>query len=375
MGFATRAIEYEVPPRLATAASFLRIASFPPVIPENPYQRLLYEALEAEGCSLVTENKLKLDWLWRERGRVGLLHFHWPQCYYRYEGGGGRAILSWFRLGMFAARLGAARLLRYRIAWTIHQPIPHETRSLQLERWAGRILAHASSILIAHDETTATRAYAELGIARDRVNLVPHGSFGGAYRRGRLRDEVRAELGIAASEFVCLCFGHIRAYKHFELVLEAFGEADLPSAGLVVAGLPLDRAATAAIRSAAATDDRIRAMLEFVPDERVTELHDAADVAVIARSDGGTSGAIILALSLGLPVVAPDVPTYVTLTRGGELGWHFIPGNAASLASCLEAAARAGDEWRLRAAAAAASADGWAEIAGRTAALFRSAVA
>ena len=44
-----------------------RVASFPPPIAENPYQRLLYEALESHGLDLVVGNRLKLDWLWRSR--------------------------------------------------------------------------------------------------------------------------------------------------------------------------------------------------------------------------------------------------------------------------------------------------------------------
>src|SRR5207302_523112 len=79
-----------------------------------------------------------------------------------------------------------------------------------------------------------------------------------------------------------------------------------------------------------------------VPDDRVSGLHEACDVAVLPRSDGGTSGALVLALSLGLPVVAAAVPAYEELTRRGELGWHFAPGDAASLRAAIEEVA--GDE-------------------------------
>ena len=53
--------------------------------------------------------------------------------------------------------------------------------------------------------------------------------------------------------------------------------------------------------AAAAADERIKPLLEFIPDERVSELFAASDAAVCPRQDGGTSGALILALSMGVP--------------------------------------------------------------------------
>ena len=62
-------------------------------------------------------------------------------------------------------------------------------------------------------------------------------------------------------------------------------------------------------------------LLEFVPEERVAELFHACDAAVLPTGEAGTSGSLILALSMGLPVVAADVPTTRELVRrrGGGL--------------------------------------------------------
>ncbi len=361
----------------AVGARSYGVASFPPPIAENPYQRLLYEALAGQGFELAAGNRLKLDWLLRSRGRVSLLHFHWPQGYYHHDRGplrlrGG---LSWVRLGLFAGRLAAARALGFRIAWTVHQLYPHEPRSLRLERIAVRTLARASDVLIAHDATTAASARAGLGRHGERIRIVPHGSYVGVYRSGRPRDQVRRELGIDKEAVVFLCFGHVRGYKSVELLLTAFAAADLRNAVLVVAGLPVGEDAAAAVSSAAERDPRVRALLEFVPEERVAELHSACDVAVLPRSDGGTSGALVLALSLGLPVIAADLPAYRTLTHAGALGWHFEAGSRDSLCSTLEQAAREPAAKRAEAAAFALATTGWDEVAASTAALFREALA
>src|SRR5207302_523111 len=84
-------------------------------------------------------------------------------------------------------RLAAARVLGYRIVWTIHQVYPHERVGRRLERAGVRVLARASSALIAHDLTTQERARAELGGRAADVRIVPHGTYSGVYRAGRSR--------------------------------------------------------------------------------------------------------------------------------------------------------------------------------------------
>lgn len=361
----------------APVEPFARVASFPPVIAQNPYQRLLYDALASCGVTLAADNRFKVGWLWKARREVDLLHFHWPQMYYRHDAGPPRLrpLLSWIRVGLFRARLEAARALGYSVVWTIHQVYPHELQSLRLERRAARILARASDVLIAHDEATATQASAELGRAAAHVELVPHGPYTGAYPAGRSREEMRDALGVASDAVLFLCFGHLRAYKSVDALLQAFDGAGLEDSVLVIAGMPLNDTVADSVRAAAAGMPRVRLLLEFIPDERVAELHAAADVVVLARSDGGTSGALVLALSLGLPVVAAAQPAYESLTAHGERGWHFTPGDVASLRGRLEDAARDPDARADKTAAArrAAGAD-WGTIAGRTAELFRKAV-
>ena len=123
------------------------IASFPAPIDRNPYQALLYRHLAAEGLLAKGAQRLSLGWLRQNRNRVAALHFHWPEGYYRHDRGGplARAALSWLRLVLFGIRLAAARVLGYRVVWTVHQVYPHETRSRLLDRRAARLLARLST--------------------------------------------------------------------------------------------------------------------------------------------------------------------------------------------------------------------------------------
>jgi glycosyltransferase involved in cell wall biosynthesis len=347
------------------------LASFPPPLPQNPYQRLLYEQTVPHGLRLKDGIHFKLLSLWRARRRVRALHFHWPQNYWR-QVTHPRGPVTWLKLALFAGRLAAARALGYRIAWTIHEVRPFTTESRWVDHLGGMILSRACHVLIANDSPTASEARRVYRLGPDRPQVVHHGAYTGVYPQGRSRSAVRAELGIPEEAFVALCFGHVARYKGIEITLEAFEQLDRSDAVLVVAGLVMTPEVGEAVRGAAERDPRIRAMLEFVADDRVAELYGAADVAVCPRSDGGTSGALVLALSMGVPPIAADVPTYTELMDDGRAGWLFAPGDAGSLRGVLLEAADSPDERSARAAASLECADAlsWPRVGEQTARLI-----
>jgi glycosyltransferase involved in cell wall biosynthesis len=342
-----------------------------PLIPENPYQRLLYRHMAELGAPLERVDRFDLRWLITARKRTAAVHVHWPQGLYRQEGRFGRT-LSWIALARFASRLAAARLLGYRILWTVHQVHPHE-RAGAVDRVAARILGSASHALLVHDETTAARARAELGSSAGKLRRVVHGSYVGVYPAGRPRGEVRASLGVGPETVVFLSFGHVRGYKDLDVLLDGFASCEAPDVALVIAGLPVDGPSEKLVAARADADPRIVSLLGYVADERVAELFAAGDVAVLTRGDGGTSGALILALSFGLPAIVADTPAYLALIDGGEAGWAFRPGDAADLGRVLKEAASSPAAIESRGAAARHAADTlrWSDAARTTVDLIR----
>ncbi len=344
-----------------------RVACLPPLA-TNPYQRLLYGALAPLGVELVGDARLKLGWLVSSRRSVDVLHFHWPEGYYRFRHGPAcvQRAASWLDLGAFALRVRAAKALGFRVVWTVHQVRPHESHG-RIDGVAAKVLARLADELVAHDEHTAAAVGRELGRA---ATVIPHGSYVDVYEPGPGRRAARERLGLGEDDVVFLLFGHLRAYKDVDLVLDAWLEAELgPRARLLIVGMTDLGAPVARIRAAAAADPRIVTLLEFVPDERVGEIYSAADVALVARGDGGTSGALVLALSLGVPAIVSARPAYLDLTVGDDAGWSFSPGDPSSLAAALERAAGDPEGVRSRADAAlgAAARLDWGPIAAETA--------
>lgn len=345
------------------------VASFPPALPENPYQSLLYGGLADLGIPLVAGNHFKFRWLLQARRDVGSLHFHWPENYYRQWFGRkpARIVLAIPKLVAFGLRLRFARVLGYRVVWTVHEVLPHDSPSPRIDRAGNRRLAHVADALIVHDDATAQAVRNAFPGSAQKLSLVHHGSYVGVYPPGRSRSEVRRALGLAEDEFVFLTFGHVRRYKGIEFVLDAFRRTSDQSFRLLIVGLPIDDDVAAAVQQAEQVDPRVRGVLEFVPDDRVAELFAAADVAVLPRSDGGTSGALILALSLGKAVVTAR--TAVAADVAGEAAWFFSPNDPDELAAALIDSASDADDLRARSVEASLRAEtlSWSAAATLTA--------
>jgi glycosyltransferase involved in cell wall biosynthesis len=324
----------------------------------NPYLSHLYAALEDEGVPRGPDARLDLRWLLAHRTTVRWLHAHWPEPLYHWHREPVRLqpALSWVKLLLFASRLRIARLLGYRIVWTIHQVYPHDTTQPRLDRAGVRALARAADVLLAHDAFTAELACRELGPGIADVTVAPHGSYVGVYPPGRPSDVVRAELGLTADATVVLCFVELRGDSDVDVLLAAFSAANLPNAQLVFAGNVKIPAVAFALDAAVLSEPRIVRLPGPVQVDAVAELYGAANVAVMPRGNGGTSGSLILALSQGLPVIAADMPANRDAGVDEKSGWLFTPGDRDSLAASLSEAAVASPETRARKSAAAIAA-------------------
>lgn len=342
------------------------VASFPPVgATTNPYQELLYDALAELGIGLADPTPLRSAWLWRSRGRVAYLHFHWLTSYYHHR----RPVLAAVRLALLAQRLVLARALGYRIVWTVHEVYPHD-RHGWADRVAPRIVARLAHALIVHDEATRKKARDALG--RDAV-VIPAGTFAGVYRPGRPRSAVREELGIPEDRTLILAFGLVRRYKRLEDVVDALRLIPpdaAPDFVVLVAGQVMDADVGDALERAALTDDRLRLRFGFVPDEHVADLLGAADALLVTRVDDGTSGVLTLGLSFGLPVIVADTPEYRAAAEVSTENRRFEPGDPASLAAALLAAASTSPNRSSDGRRPAEGLPAWSEVARDTAAVL-----
>ena len=335
------------PPRTARRtprpAGTTTIASFPAVQAMNPYQRLLYDHLRPHGFELEPDATLSLGWLLAARGRVDVLHVHWTDGLYRF--GRGPAALrpagSWAKLGLFGLRLALARRLGYRIAWTIHQVYPHESSGRGLDRDGGAAArpGGARPARPRRDVARARRGGARTGSRRPARRSSRTARTSASTRPAGRARSCAASSGSPRAPSSSSASASSASHKSWRLVVRAFRACARPDVALVLVGPARARPVREMIAAETEGDERIHVLLRYVEEEAVAELFGAADAAIVARDDGGTSGSLVLPLSLGVPVVAADRPAYRELTGGETAAWLFAPGDERALTDALERAA------------------------------------
>jgi glycosyltransferase involved in cell wall biosynthesis len=244
---------------------------------------------------------------------------------------------------------------------TAHDVLPREARAGQRE--AQRRLYERFDALIVHSEHGRRRLSGELGVAPERVHVIPHGVL------AHLAERPRAAPAFRSDGHVVLFFGLLRPYKGIDVLLDAWREG-IEGAELWIVGMP--RMDIAPLRAAAPPS--VRFVPRFVDDAELPAYFGRADLVVLPYREIEQSGVLFTALAFGKPLLLSDVGGFAEVAAGG-LARGVPAGDAAALRAALEqllgdAEARAA--LAARASAACAGEYGWERIAQRTLTLYRS---
>jgi len=345
---------------------------------DNPYQELLSQALATAGCQVTFPPGYRRGLpLWRTartQPQAKILHLHWTSPYIRHAG----PVRGWIYSLKLLADIGLLKLSRRQLVWTMHNLISHDYRYARRERWLHRMLCRLASKVIVHSEDGRQQAIAAFGCPADRVVAIPHGHYRSIYGKPLPKQEARQQLQLPASPRLLMLFGLLRPYKGIERLLRAWQSLSkspaAASATLLLVGEFLDPAYQQQIERMVSETSRVRLIAGRVPNDQVATWFSAADVAVLPFERIQTSGSVLLAMSFGLPVIAPqlgDVPE--TLAGADDLMFDASDGKA--LARQIEAALNLSEphlaDLRQRTELACNRFE-WSSIGARTAALYES---
>jgi glycosyltransferase involved in cell wall biosynthesis len=341
-----------------------------PVFDANAYHELLFEALADRGVDPVAERRAIPFTPFVHRLRnADALHLHWLHPYFLFGSVEWLYRLPLSRLICWAAALvfvfQVALAQRFgRVVWTAHNLVNHERRYERIDRWVTDQVATRADAIHAWDDRTRDELRRRFDVDPEKVAAIPHGHYRERYEPVE-QGESRADLNLPADERIYLSFGSIRPYKGIPDLIRAFEDVD---GLLVVAGNPKYDDLEAEIRRLAGDRDDVCLDLGYVPDERVPSYFAAADVTVFPYRDIYNSGSVVLAMSLGRPVVAPAKGSIPSVLPSGNVVYDDLA------AGLREADAKTDAELDAvghRNAEAALENHDWDDIARRTESLYR----
>jgi len=313
----------------------MRIAWFPKAtdLAGNPYWPLLQQELEALGVEFESSHNsfwLSGAWLWRNRRRVQVLHFHFIQSHYAVS----EERVSLRRLFKFAAYLVLARLLGYRLIWTMHDLMPTWPKEpYWIERLARYGIAWLSHDVIVHCKE-AQRLLAHEFRRRHRIWVFPLPSYVEVHPNTITQSEARRWLGISPERFLIGFIGGIRPNKGLEELLIAFEHLDSSEAMLLVAGKPWPPVDYVEIITArCAEDTRIVLRAQHIPDAELQYYIQGCDMLVFPFKRVLTSSSVALAMAFGKPVIVPRLGCLPELV--GTAGFIYEPDDEMGLVNAL----------------------------------------
>ncbi|MDR3401286.1 MAG: glycosyltransferase [Chthoniobacter sp.] len=332
-----------------------------------PYQRLLAQALEAQGVHLSYLSHYKrilpLTRLMR-CNPTDLLHLHWPEAYYA------RMRDSWdnFRRARFVFDLTMATR-RTPFVLTAHNLCEHNLQHLPFARINYATAYRRANLVFAHSAVARDRLVETYGVDEANIRIIPHGDLSVVMPPPISRDEARAKLGLPEGP-ICLMFGAVEPYKGQEEVLAYWKEAQ-PAARLLIVGKPDSHEYGQTIRQLAEGLPNVTLHFQWLTDPELALFLCAADCTLFNYRTIFTSGAAALARSWGLPILIPTRLDTVDLAepdprvlRFGALDATFPQKLAAALA--IPADFEAAEPWRQQTS--------WSHVAELTIAGYREAL-
>lgn len=308
-------------PLLRLDGSRKGVLFFPDWSSTNPYQKLFYASLAQNFDIRVkgggSSGLLNKDVLNENKEEFGYLHLHWLHRFMDVTRDDG--------LDKLLKNLRHARKLGYKIIYTAHNIVSHESEHAERELQFRRKLAPLFDHVLAHGELARQRLIEEIGIDAGKIHVMPHGTYQGYYKNHVTPAAAREKLGVPSDTFVFLFFGNIRGYKGIDPLMEAWKElrSRNQKITLLIAGRVWEEECEKQIRALAEQCPDIVFHPDFIADDEVQYYFNAADMVMLPYKRILTSGAAMLSFAFERPIIAPRSGLMPEFVEEGKHGWLF----------------------------------------------------
>lgn len=284
----------------------------------NKYQSLLYR--NAANFGYAVERIGKLDEL-KEIYWPGPVFFHAHWFGQLSKSADSEAVFQQNIDNAFELILEFQQRTGSKMVWTAHNLLPHNSAFPEMDIELRRRIVEHFDLIHFMDESHPALLESLIDARPNQTLFAPHPHYGPAHADYVSREEARDALGFDPSSTVVLFFGSIRPYKGLEDLIEAVRKTRGKSRDelrLTIAGYPSDAAYVDEILKLIAEDPTIRFVPQKIADEDIQLYFRAADTVVLPYAGNQlNSGAAMLALTFGCPVIAPNEPAFSALTDYG----------------------------------------------------------
>jgi glycosyltransferase involved in cell wall biosynthesis len=227
-----------------------------------------------------------------------------------------------------------ARSLGMRVVITAHdvEAFKEGLSTPLFVRWAYR----AARRVIAHSQVAKHELIEELGIAEEKVDVIFHGNYVGSVPTDVTREMAKEHFGIAPDRRVLVFFGQIKEVKGLEVLLDGFAlarERD-KSLHLLIGGRvwKTDFSRYASMISSHGLAPYCTLHIRYIPDAEVPFFYRCADLVVLPHLRIYQSGAVLLAMSYGSPVLVSNIAGMLEAISDEQTGFVFRSRDAEHLA-------------------------------------------
>lgn len=227
-----------------------------------------------------------------------------------------------------------ARALRMQVVITAHdvEAFKPGLSVPLLVRWVYRTARR----VIAHSQVAKRELVQELGIAKEKIDVILHGNYIASVSPDITFEMARAHFGIASDRRVLVFFGQIKDVKGLDILLQGFALARQTDERLhlLIGGRvwKTDFSKYAEIIQRHGLAPHCSLHIRYIPDAEVAYFYRCADLVVLPYLRIYQSGAALLAMSYGSPVLVSDIAGMLEAISDDHTGFVFRSGDPMHLA-------------------------------------------
>lgn len=258
-------------------------------------------------------------WFVLKNQKPDVIHFQWTPL----------AVIDQFFIPLF--RKIAPTVL------TVHDSSPFNNNpSARLQRVGAIKIMGIFDHLIVHT-AKARNALSGYGLQEQKITQVPHGILDALPQEDHVTP-APPEM-TTNGKINLLLFGQVKPYKGTDVLIKAL--AKIPPAirakcMLQVVGKPqMDMTTLFSLASDLGVENSIRWDLRFVDEDEIPGIFSASDVMVMPYREIDASGVLMVALSMGTPIVASKIGLFAELLENDVHGYLTPVDDENSLAEAL----------------------------------------